>query len=157
MFTDVSEKGDTSSSGFKSKNKVALFATCFTVASCLTYSSILKMEATCSSETSVDFQLTTRRSVPEDKTFLKILNLRASRRADVGFEDLGCDAVELGTCLTNVSEKFAASIVMVEECSFIFSIGRLLIGLCLQGRRVYCFSDREATVRRVHSSLKMAA
>jgi hypothetical protein len=33
-----------------------LLATCFTLASCLTYFSTLKMEATCSSETSVDFQ-----------------------------------------------------------------------------------------------------
>jgi hypothetical protein len=33
----------------------------FTLVSCLTYSSTLKMAATCSSETSVDFQLTIRR------------------------------------------------------------------------------------------------
>jgi hypothetical protein len=32
---------------------------------CLSYSSALKMEATCSSETSVDFQLTIRRYIPE--------------------------------------------------------------------------------------------
>jgi hypothetical protein len=32
----------------------------FTLVSCLAYSSTLKMEATCSSETLVDFQLTTR-------------------------------------------------------------------------------------------------
>jgi hypothetical protein len=35
---------------------------------CLAYSSNLKMEATCSSETSVDFQRTARRYIPEDKT-----------------------------------------------------------------------------------------
>jgi hypothetical protein len=34
----------------------------------LPYSSTLKMEATCSSETSVDFQRTTQRYNPEDKT-----------------------------------------------------------------------------------------
>jgi hypothetical protein len=36
--------------------------------SCLVYSSTLKMEATCSSETSVDLQWTTRRYIPEDRT-----------------------------------------------------------------------------------------
>jgi hypothetical protein len=45
-----------------------MFYTCFTVVSCLTYSSTLKIEATCSSETSVDFQLTTRCYIPEDRT-----------------------------------------------------------------------------------------
>jgi hypothetical protein len=39
---------------------------CFTLDSSLAYSSDLKMEATCSSETSVDFQRTTRRYIPED-------------------------------------------------------------------------------------------
>jgi hypothetical protein len=42
--------------------------TCFMLVSCLAYSSIVKMEATCSSETSDDFQQTTRRSIPEDRT-----------------------------------------------------------------------------------------
>jgi hypothetical protein len=36
--------------------------------SCLAYSSTMKMEATYSSETSVDFQRTKRRYIPEDKT-----------------------------------------------------------------------------------------
>jgi hypothetical protein len=34
----------------------------------LDYSSTLKIEATCSSETSVHFQRTTRRCIPEDRT-----------------------------------------------------------------------------------------
>jgi hypothetical protein len=40
----------------------------FTLVSCLTYSSTLKMEATCSSETSVDYQWTIRRYMPEEIT-----------------------------------------------------------------------------------------
>jgi hypothetical protein len=36
--------------------------------SCSAYSWTLKIEATCSSETFVDFQQTTRRYIPEDKT-----------------------------------------------------------------------------------------
>jgi hypothetical protein len=36
--------------------------------SCLAYTSTLKMEAICSSETSVDFQRATRRYIPEDRT-----------------------------------------------------------------------------------------
>jgi hypothetical protein len=44
-------------SGSKNKpsKKPALLATCFTLASCLAYSSTLNMEAACSSETSADF------------------------------------------------------------------------------------------------------
>jgi hypothetical protein len=34
----------------------------------LTYSSTQNMEATCSSETSADFQRTTHRYIPEDRT-----------------------------------------------------------------------------------------
>jgi hypothetical protein len=39
----------------------------FTLVSCLVYASTLKMEMTCSSETSVELQLTTWRYVPEDR------------------------------------------------------------------------------------------
>jgi hypothetical protein len=46
----------------------ALLATCLTLLYRLTYSSTVKMEAICSSETSVDFQRTTRRYIPEDRT-----------------------------------------------------------------------------------------
>jgi hypothetical protein len=40
----------------------------FTLVSCLAYPSIIKMEATCSAETAVDFQRTTRRYISEDRT-----------------------------------------------------------------------------------------
>jgi hypothetical protein len=40
----------------------------FTLISCLDFSLILKMEATCSSETSADFQRTTQIYIPEDRT-----------------------------------------------------------------------------------------
>jgi hypothetical protein len=39
----------------------------FTLSSCSAYSPIVKMEATFSSETSVDIQRTTRRYIPEDR------------------------------------------------------------------------------------------
>jgi hypothetical protein len=61
------------SSGSKSKlNKKAararaLLATGFMLVSCLAYSSTLKMEAVCSSETSADFQRTTLNHIPVDK------------------------------------------------------------------------------------------
>jgi hypothetical protein len=42
--------------------------TCFMLVSCLAYFSTLNMEASCSSETSVDFQLTKRRYIPENRT-----------------------------------------------------------------------------------------
>jgi hypothetical protein len=46
--------------------------TCFTLVSCLDYYSKMKMDATYSSETSVDFQTAWCYS-PEDKTILKII------------------------------------------------------------------------------------
>jgi hypothetical protein len=48
----------------------ALLATCFRLVSCLTYSSTLKVGAIRSSETSVDFQRTIRRYIPEDRTLV---------------------------------------------------------------------------------------
>jgi hypothetical protein len=48
-------------------------AACFMLVSCLTYSSILKLEAILTSEMSVDFQGTTRRHIPEDRTLHCVL------------------------------------------------------------------------------------
>jgi hypothetical protein len=44
-----------------------MLAACFTQVYCLVYFSILKMEATCSTETSIDLQRTTRRYITEEK------------------------------------------------------------------------------------------
>jgi hypothetical protein len=44
-------------------------AAAFTLVSCSAYSSILKMETICSSETSLDFQRTTQRYNPEGRNF----------------------------------------------------------------------------------------
>jgi hypothetical protein len=55
-LTDVSEK------------HVASRLSPLLLVSCLAYSPNLKMEATCSSETSVDFQRTTRHYIPEERT-----------------------------------------------------------------------------------------
>jgi hypothetical protein len=52
----------------KINNNRARFPTCFTLVSCLAYSSALKKKATRSSEISDDFQQTTRRYIPEDRT-----------------------------------------------------------------------------------------
>jgi hypothetical protein len=47
---------------------ITLQTTCFHVGFLLCYSSTLKMVATCSPGTSVDFQRSTRRYIPEDRT-----------------------------------------------------------------------------------------
>jgi hypothetical protein len=47
---------------------LAELATWFILVTCLAYSSNLQMKATCSSETSVDLQRTTRRYFLEDRT-----------------------------------------------------------------------------------------
>jgi hypothetical protein len=51
----------------KTSPKIVLLATRFMYVSSLVYYSTLKMEATRSSKTSVDFQQTTRRYIPEDR------------------------------------------------------------------------------------------
>jgi hypothetical protein len=49
--------------------KQALPATCFMLVSCLAYSFTLKMEVTCPSEVSVDFQQTAWHYITKDRTF----------------------------------------------------------------------------------------
>jgi hypothetical protein len=44
-----------------------LFATCIALVSCFAHSSAVKMEAICSSETSVDFQRTTQRYIQSNR------------------------------------------------------------------------------------------
>jgi hypothetical protein len=46
--------------------------TCFMLLSCLAYSSTLKLDMTCSFETSDSLQRTTRRYIPEDRTLYNI-------------------------------------------------------------------------------------
>jgi hypothetical protein len=48
----------------------AVISACLILVSCFAYSSALKTEAIYSSETSVDFHLTSQRYIPEDRTHL---------------------------------------------------------------------------------------
>jgi hypothetical protein len=52
----------------RSKHKNTRLLSAFTLIYCSAYSSTLKMEAVCSSETSIDFQRTTRRYIPDNST-----------------------------------------------------------------------------------------
>jgi hypothetical protein len=52
----------------KEAARSALLAACFMLVSYMAYSSIVKMEAKCSFETSVYFEWITRHCIPEDKT-----------------------------------------------------------------------------------------
>jgi hypothetical protein len=54
------------SPGFR--RRISLLAVCFMLDSFSAYFSTLEMEATCSSESSVDFQRATRRYIPEVRT-----------------------------------------------------------------------------------------
>jgi hypothetical protein len=47
----------------------------FTLIYCSAYFSTMKMEAICSSETSIDTQWTTRRYIPEDGTLQNVIKL----------------------------------------------------------------------------------
>jgi hypothetical protein len=60
-------------------NKVISTA-CFTLVSCLAYSSTLKMEVTCFQRMSLDFHRTTRRHIAEDRTLrnYRCENLKSS-------------------------------------------------------------------------------
>jgi hypothetical protein len=64
-----------------------LLGICVMLVSCLTYSLTLKMEATCSSKTSDDFQRTTQRYIPEDRTHHNdhCENLKTCRRLDTSW------------------------------------------------------------------------
>jgi hypothetical protein len=53
-----------------SGSKAELLDACFMVISCLYYSSNLKMEAACSSETLIGIQRPTQRCIPEDGTLM---------------------------------------------------------------------------------------
>jgi hypothetical protein len=57
----------TASRLISSFNMKVLFSACHLL-SCSAYSTTLKMEAACSTETLLDFQQTTRRYIPEDRT-----------------------------------------------------------------------------------------
>jgi hypothetical protein len=52
----------------RNEREASLFTTCFTLVSCLDYSSTLNNDATCTSEMSVDFQWTTWPYIREDRT-----------------------------------------------------------------------------------------
>jgi hypothetical protein len=54
-----------------SANNQAMLATRFMLVSCLVSSSNIKTETTCSLETCLDYQRTTRRYIPEDNTIHK--------------------------------------------------------------------------------------
>jgi hypothetical protein len=51
-----------------SPSSSVMLATCFKIVSCFAYSSILKMDFTGSSDTSVELQGTKRCYIPEDRT-----------------------------------------------------------------------------------------
>jgi hypothetical protein len=69
--TDVSEEYmSLPSSGLKNKSSRLCLSPGFTLVSCSPYSSNLKMEATCSSETSVDFQRTTFFSIIHKQSWI---------------------------------------------------------------------------------------
>jgi hypothetical protein len=75
-------------------NLLALLAICFTLYSCVAYSSAPKLEATCFSETSVDFQRTTRRYILEYIT----LHSHRSEKSNVKSDMFKC--VVLATCVS---------------------------------------------------------
>jgi hypothetical protein len=76
----------------------------FKLVSCLAHSSILKREATCSSETSVAFQRTTRRYIPHDRTRLLLYYL---------FYNWALPPV---TCSSGISNHTKVSGYLVEMC-----------------------------------------
>jgi hypothetical protein len=100
------------------RRKPALLATCFTLVPCLVYSSTPMIEATCSSETSDDFQRPAKRYIPEDTTVHnhRCENLKSYRRN--GVQSFGHDwcngadiiqrtlhkAIQMICCIVNVSD-----------------------------------------------------
>jgi hypothetical protein len=106
------------SSGFILVHKLCL-PPAFTLVSCSAYSSTLKMEAICSSETSVDFQRTTRRYIPEDSN---IYNHRCENLKSYKHEHV------LKSCYLNVLSLYANNLNVAEW-------GVLGCTVCCQGIR----------------------
>jgi hypothetical protein len=63
-----------SPSNFNGRFGGTLLAVCAMLVSCLAYASALKMETTCSSVTSVNFQGTTKRYISEDRTKIRTIH-----------------------------------------------------------------------------------
>jgi hypothetical protein len=76
--TDVSEEYIALylfNAGFLHRHCIQSFDCPFRLVSCLVYSSTLRMEATCSSEMSIDFKRTTRPYIPEDRSLHILFHL----------------------------------------------------------------------------------
>jgi hypothetical protein len=120
----------------------------FTLFSCSFYSSALKMEAMCSSETSVGFQQTTRRYIPEDNILHnhRCENLKSYVRNDV----LDVHLTELDPYLRFWGEKyFMVSYLLatvyrlkcLEKMFFRLSLSNNLLWCCKAIDFVYPFSN----------------
>jgi hypothetical protein len=77
----------------------------FTLVSCSAYSSTLKTEAIYSSETLVDFQRTTRRYIPEDRTFQCVLRWILNRAWSCGLDSAGSGYSPVGGSYGKSSES----------------------------------------------------
>jgi hypothetical protein len=75
------------------KSKWNKKSACFKLVSCFDYSPTLKMEASCSYETSVDFQWIAWRYMPEDRTLRN--NLCQSFKSYIPKNDLGTEIIRL--------------------------------------------------------------
>jgi hypothetical protein len=99
------KKMSPSYSRLKNKPTKSLLATCFMLVPCFAYSSTLKMNVTCSSETLVDFQQTTRQYIPEVRTLIH-RHLGMSRK-----DFIACK--KLVSCTDKTGAYSARSIVYV--------------------------------------------
>jgi hypothetical protein len=94
MSTDVSEKHVASILGSKNNpSKKLCLQSAFTLVSCSVCSPTVKMEATCSSETSFDFQMTTWHYILEDRQNSSV-NIQVPARVAVSVEATGAGQQE---------------------------------------------------------------
>jgi hypothetical protein len=113
----------------------------FTLVSCSTYSSILNMEAICSSETSVDFQWTTRRYIPEDRTLhnhrfenlklYKILYIASTGKRNLLIYQhfLGVSLILLTDCIEDMDIHIDCKFPFHCNVDLLFSHAMKLLGL----------------------------
>jgi hypothetical protein len=102
----------------------ALITPCFMLVSCLAYSSAPKMEALYSSETSDDFQRTTRRSVSRDRTVHHTVRryIQCSLRRLIGLPDTGISRQTEGRLFGDhlISDSVSVTPSSVIEASIVF-------------------------------------
>jgi hypothetical protein len=97
---------------FEGISHIQISHLCLTLVSCFAYSSTLKMKAILPTETSIHFQPSTRRYIPEDRT---LLNHRCEKLRAYTLRAVLSADVKLPECKDNHSHQSVAKVEISED------------------------------------------